>query len=188
MDHVHTDEQALAAQAVDYLVHLGHRHIAFVGKTMHGRLVGRGQFVFRALRQRLLSTRYFIDTKEQPPYVQLPTGELLAHLLAMTPRPTAIIAWEDPIAAILLKEAMCAGMRVPQIISILGFGNLAFSTLTTPTLTTFEQHPEIVGERAVALLLSRLRDADGTEIPSYQSIAIPPTFMPRESCGDCLRG
>lgn len=182
VDHVHTDEQELATRAVDYLVYLGHRQIAFVGKTIDGQLVGRGQYVFRALRQRLISTRHFIDTRELPPYEQLPTEALLAQILAATPRATAIIAWEDPIAAILLKEAARAGIRVPQELSILGFGNLAFSTLTTPTLTTFEQHPEVVGRQAFALLLSRLRLADGEETPEYQSIAIPPTFVPRESC------
>ena len=182
VDHVHTDEQAMATQAVDYLFRLGHRQIAFVGKTVNGQLLGRGQFVFRALQQRMLSTRHFIDTRELPPYDQLPTEALLAQIMTAHPQPTAIIAWEDPIAAILLKETAHAGIRVPRQLSILGFGNLAVSRLTTPTLTTFEQHPEEVGRQAVTLLLSRLREWSAAETPNYHSLTIAPTFVPRESC------
>ncbi|MHB9132071.1 MAG: LacI family DNA-binding transcriptional regulator [Armatimonadota bacterium] len=182
VDHVHTDEEALAVQAVDYLVRLGHQRIAFVGKTVDGQLAGRGHFVLKALQQRLLPMRYFFDTREQPPYNQLPTGALLDQILSVKPSPTAIIAWEDPIAAILLKEAGRHGLRVPRDLSILGFGNLAFSSLTTPTLTTFEQHPEIVGQQAFDLLLSRLNENDSGIVHPPKSIAIRPTLVKRESC------
>lgn len=182
IDHVHTDEEAMAVAAVDYLLHLGHQHIAFVGQTMGGHLVGRGDCVRRALKRRLLSTRYFIDVKEMPPYEGLPAREILAQLLALSPAPTAIIAWEDPIAAILCKEASSHGLRIPGDLSIMGFGNLAISSLLTPTLTTFEQHPEEVGEQAVGLFLTRL-EGQQLALPIIpRLITIPPALIIRSSC------
>lgn len=180
IDHVHTDEQGMALQAVDYLVSLGHHRIAFVGQMSHGHLVGRGQHVRRALRQRMLSTRFFFDTNEAPPYEHLPASAMLAAMRAMTPPPTAIIAWEDPIAAILLKEALRQRLRVPGELSILSFGNLALGAYTTPTLTTFEQHPEMVGQQACELLFARLKP--GGETRPVQSIAVSPSLVLRESC------
>lgn len=182
VDHVHTDELALATQAVDYLVQLGHRHIAFVGQTEHGRLVGRGRYIFKALQKRLLPTRYFFDTRVKPPYDSLLSGELLEQMLTATPAPTAIIAWEDPIAAMLLKAAARLGRHAPRDFSILGFGNLSFSPLTTPALTTFEQHPEQVGQQAFDLFLARLEEDDPDTAAPPRSIAVRPTLLKRESC------
>jgi len=183
IDHVHTDEQGMAMQAVDYLLHLGHQRIAFVGQTMHGHLVGRGQFVYRALQRRMLSTRYFFETTETPPYAHLPAGEILTQLLAMTPPPTALIAWEDPLAALLIKAAIRRGLRIPGDLSILGFGNLAIADLISPTLTTFEQHPEEVGRQALTVFLARLQDRENAQPMPAHTLAIPPTLIPRESTG-----
>ena len=182
VDRVHTDEMALATQAIDYLIHLGHSRIAFVERTMQGQLAGRGQYIAMAFQQRLLSTRDFIDVKDTPPYMHARVGEILDELLARTSPPTAIIAWEDPLAALLIKEAAARDLRIPQDLSILGFGNLPFATLMTPTLTTFEQHPERVGQQAFALFLARVAAAGSSDDAPTQSVAIRPTLMLRESC------
>jgi DNA-binding LacI/PurR family transcriptional regulator len=182
IDHVHTDEQAMATQAVDYLVHLGHHRVAFVGQTVQGHFVGRAHYVRRALQQRMLSTRYFFDTKGTPPYEHLPAGDILAQMLALPTPPTALIAWEDPIAATLIKEGLRRGLRIPGDLSIIGFGNLAIADLITPTLTTFEQHPEQVGQHAVELLLARLNERGAEEPTPPCALAIRPTLVPRESC------
>lgn len=188
VDHVHTDERALALAAVDYLLHLGHARIAFVGRTIHGQLAGRGQCVHRAFQQRLLTTRYFIDVQDYPPYAHLSAGAILDQLLATTPAPTAIIAWEDPIAALLMKEATRRGLRIPHQLSLLGFGNLAVAALLTPTLTSFEQHPEEVGRQAFRLFRRRLAAEEQDEPMPYHSLAIPPTLQPRDSCAEASHG
>jgi LacI family repressor for deo operon, udp, cdd, tsx, nupC, and nupG len=183
IDHVHTDEQALAAQAVDYLLRLGHVRLAFVGRTVRGQWTGRGQHMFQAFQGRLLSTRDFIEVKEPPPYVHLATGALLDRLFAHPQPPTAIIAWEDPLAALLIQAATRRGLQVPGDVSILGFGNLPFATLMSPTLTTFEQHPELVGQHAFSHFLARLNAEEAGEALPPRSLAISPTLVIRESCG-----
>ena len=187
VDHVHTDEQAMATQAVDYLVQLGHRRIAFVGQTEQGRPVGRGLHVQQALRQRLLPTRYYYDTQTKPPYERLPSEALLARILREQPAPTALIAWEDPLAALLITAAGRRGVPVPRQLSVLAFGNLDFSRLLTPTLTTFEQHPEAVGQQAFALFSARAAADPADELPP-RSLAIRPTFIIRESCAPPGKG
>ena len=187
VDRVHTDEQALTLAAIDYLLHLGHTRIAFFGRTVGGQWLGRGAYMQQAFKLRLLSTRYFIDVKEPPPYTNVPLGDMLAQLRQQPVPPTAIIAWEDPLAALILKEATRLGLQVPGQLSVLGFGNLLFSELLTPTLTSFEQHPETVGAEACRLLLQRIQNQQDPLSSVPTAIAIKPTLIPRESCTRCPR-
>ncbi|HEY3376263.1 MAG TPA: LacI family DNA-binding transcriptional regulator [Armatimonadota bacterium] len=182
IDHVHTDEAALAAEAVDYLLHLGHVRIAFVGRTIHGQLAGRGLHLHQAFQRRLLSTRDFIDVKDAPPYANFSARAILTRLLGQTQPPTAIIAWEDPLAAQLLTGALQLGLNVPRDLSLLGFGNLPYAPLLTPPLTTYEQHPEQVGQQAFALFLRRVNVEETGEALPCRSLAIHPTLMARGSC------
>jgi len=165
------------------LLHLGHRSIAFIGRTIAGKFTGRAQYIAKAFQTRLLSPRNFIDVQHEPPYTHLPAENLLARLLAQSSPPTAIIAWEDPIAALLINAAAALGVRVPRDVSILGFGNLSFASLVTPKLTTFEQHPEQVGREAFVLFSKRAREQLGEKASTMEVIAIRPTLIIRESCG-----
>ncbi len=151
----------------------------FIEQRVDGILLDCGH---RALKRRMLSTRYFIDVKEMPPYEELPARDILAQLLALAPAPTAIIAWEDTIAALLCKEASSHGLRIPGDLSIMGFGNLAISSLLTPTLTTLKQHPEEVGKQAVELFLARLEGQQQASPIIPRLIAIPPALVTRASC------
>ena len=187
IDHVHTDEEAMTTEAVDYLLHLGHQRIAFVGHTVGGALVGRGEFIHRAFRRRGLSTRYFVPVDDTPPYERLPVADMLVRVMSMEPSPTALIAWEDPLAALFLKAAMRLGMHVPGDFSLLGFGNLPIANLLSPMLTTFEQHPEIVGQRAVELFLARLHDEHAARRTPPRVTTIAPTLIKRESCAPFWR-
>lgn len=183
LDHVHTDERALALAAIDYLLRLRHTRIAFLGRTVSGQWLGRGLYMRQAFQQRLLSSQHFLDVQASPPYSDVAIENLLDRLCATPTPPTAIIAWEDPLAALVMNALRRRGRRVPQEVSVLGFGNLLFASLLTPALTTFEQHPEQVGEQAVALLLSRLATPGEMDTTApYQAIAIPPTLITRQSC------
>lgn len=49
------------------------------------------------------------------------------------------------------------GIRIPEDIAIMGFGNLSFARLLPVGLTTFEQFPGQIGVNAIERLLSRIR-------------------------------
>lgn len=179
IDQVRTDEEQLAAMAVDYLLGLGHRDIAYLGPLPAGRLIDRALAVHHALQRKGLSTAYFLDTLTDD-YLQFDAGAVLARLLALPV--TAVIAWEDRIAAKLLQQAADDAVEIPRALSVLGCANFDIAELSRPRLTTIEQFPEEMGRQAVKLLLRRLADGPDRDHRHTETLAIQPRLIPRASC------
>ena len=176
LDTVRTDERELVGIAVDYLISLGHRHIAWFNTAPSL----RGEAVRHHLAQRLLSTRWCFDTPGTPG-TPVQASALLDLLLVARPGPTAVIAGDDHLAATMLAACHERGITVPGEMSIMGCGNLTVGEFTAPRLTTIDQHPEQISRTAMRLLQSRMRDPDDPRPPA--TYFIPCQLTPRASCG-----
>lgn len=80
-------------------------------------------------------------------------------LLDLPERPTAIVCFNDKLAAGAMSEAFGRGLRVPEDLSIAGFDDIDLSRATRPTLTTVRQPLEEMGRLGVLQLL-RLLDKE----------------------------
>lgn len=89
----------------------------------------------------------------------------LADLLAMDPRLEAICCSSDQLAHGVLVEAQARGLRVPQDLSICGFGNADFSAHMVPSITTVHVDGPEIGRLAARLIIDQCRGA-----PIEQSI------------------
>ncbi|GAA0575252.1 LacI family DNA-binding transcriptional regulator [Kribbella sandramycini] len=76
-------------------------------------------------------------------------------LLSLTPRPTALIAFNDKAAIGALQAAASLNLTVPTDLSIAGFDDLDLAQATTPPLTTVRQPLAEMG-RLAATQLTRL--------------------------------
>jgi DNA-binding LacI/PurR family transcriptional regulator len=75
------------------------------------------------------------------------------ELLALEPRPTAILAMTDQLARGVLLAAAEAGLAVPGELAVAGFDDLPEAALTAPPLTTVHQDHVGKGAKAAQLLL-----------------------------------
>jgi LacI family transcriptional regulator len=82
--------------------------------------------------------------------------EAAATLLDRPDRPTAIFAFNDPLAVGAMQAALARGLRIPGDLSVVGFDDTAEAEIVTPQLTTVRQPLAEMGRMAVSLL-SRLR-------------------------------
>jgi LacI family transcriptional regulator len=73
---------------------------------------------------------------------------------------TLVIAANDTIAIAALRVLLDADIRVPDEVSIIGFDDIALSSLVTPPLTTVRQPIRELGARAVHLLHERIKQQD----------------------------
>jgi len=60
----------------------------------------------------------------------------MKKFLSLSPPPTAVIVINDFSAMGALRAAKEKGYRVPEDISLVGFGDVPFSSMTDPPLTT----------------------------------------------------
>ncbi|MDP1631622.1 MAG: LacI family DNA-binding transcriptional regulator [Caulobacter sp.] len=81
-----------------------------------------------------------------------------SRLLAMTPRPTAIFAGNDEMAAGVLHAARKAGLSVPEDLSVIGFDDFQIASRVWPPLTTIRAPTREVGRLAAERLIGSLGD------------------------------
>jgi DNA-binding LacI/PurR family transcriptional regulator len=176
LDRVTTDEMQLAEMGIDYLFGLGHRNISYLGGDLAS---PRAQGALHALRRRGLPAElHTVHTYNED------MSRFFDYLQELSTPPTAIFAYNDIIAAHLMREVEHRGLRVPRDISILGCANVQpLVEALDPPLTTLEQHPTQLGRAAFDLLLQRINTKELPGAIAPQTIAIPPTLVQRASCG-----
>lgn len=100
-------------------------------------------------------------------------GEEAARtLLRRKDRPDGIVAGDDVIAIGALHAAAELGLRVPEDVAIVGFGDSPTSALLRPPLSSIDVFLQQMGQIAVRRLLDRL-SAPGTEQPYVRSLVSP---------------
>ncbi|MCI7767162.1 MAG: substrate-binding domain-containing protein [Oscillospiraceae bacterium] len=84
------------------------------------------------------------------------TGEFIPFELPVV-MPTAFVCNCDEAASRLISQLSEKGIRVPEDISVTGFDNSIFSSITVPNITTFEVNTEKMSSVAVDALLSKIK-------------------------------
>src|SRR5687768_11808107 len=176
MSHVAIDYGNGIRQAVDYVVGLGHRSIAFITGPLdlHSARTRRQAFVDGLRHYGLTPDRKMIregmHTAEG--------GEHAMHaLLRLAKPPTAVMCSNDWTAIGALHAVHAAGLRVPEDISIVGFDDIPLTRYTNPALTTVGMTASDVGATAFHALF-RLIGEEAVEGDVYQ---IPTKLVVRDS-------
>jgi LacI family transcriptional regulator, gluconate utilization system Gnt-I transcriptional repressor len=74
------------------------------------------------------------------------------HLADLAQRPDVVICGSDVLAQGVIVEAHAAGLRVPDDIAVVGFGNLQMASDMRPTITTVDVDGARIGREAVSVL------------------------------------
>ena len=78
----------------------------------------------------------------------------IRHFMNMQEPPDALFAINDPTAIEAIKVITSMGLRIPQDIAIVGFGNNYGSDFISPGLTTVNVPVQEIGRTAMGMLLS----------------------------------
>lgn len=172
------DNVAAMAQATQYLIDLGHRHIAMLaGITRHNdRATQRVDGVRRTLRAAGLDLPS--ERLVERPYTLADAREGLRQLMAHEPAPTAVICGNDVLAFGAMLEAASLGLRVPTDLSIVGFDDLEMARHLQPALTTVRIPTEAMWSTAADRLVAAMR---GEAFP--RSTEIDVALVVRQSTG-----
>ncbi len=165
---IQTDNFGGARAMTTRLLELGHRRIAFVTgpsnlTVANVRLQGYMAALVEAglsLDPRMIITGNF-DRE---------SGERAAHDIAQIPpehRPTAIFAANDETAFGVLLGLAQMGWRVPDDISVCGFGDLPMAQMVSPALTTVHIPLRQLGRTGALRMLAVLRNE---EIPALEVV------------------
>lgn len=174
VDVVRPADDIGVGEALDHLIGLGHRRIAFVDGGPGAVSVARSRGYREAMRRAALEPVVIPgDHTEEG-------GILAGRGLAMAgDRPTAVVASNDRCAVGVLDTFLRAGLDVPSDISVVGYDDSILARLAHIDLTTVNQDAPAQARHAVAAAVSRL-DEDRTE---RLEIVLRPRLVVRGSTG-----
>jgi LacI family transcriptional regulator len=151
---IETRDRVGGAEAARHLADLGHTRVAFISgpptfRSSHERREGFEEAL--AERGVKLEARYVAEGA----YTFESGIECGRELLALEPRPTAIFAGNDEMAAGALQAARQAGLEVPQDLSVVGFDDFQIASRLWPPLTSIRTPTREIGRLAAEKLLGR---------------------------------
>jgi len=173
--YVDVDGTLGVARAIEHLILLGHRRIAYLGLDprfgfSHARFDGYRAALARAgLACDEALVRHDLSEGSVP--------VALAALLALPEPPTAVVAAADVLALAALRAARAAGLAVPDDLSLVAFDDSLLVQHADPPLTAIGQPNHLLGEQAASLLLDRAADPS---LPPVQRL-VAPTLVVRKS-------
>lgn len=179
------DSRHGARLAVNHLLELGHRRIGLITRPFY-----RYSMPFRPMLIRTLLIGFW-ETLESAgilpddhlfrdgsPLDRQLTARALDELLALPDPPTALFVADDAMAVMAINHLRLCGLRVPQDMSVIGYGDHALPVLLAqPELTTIRTDLHENGRQAAEMLIHLL---EGVPLPQRQ-IMLQPELIVRAS-------
>ena len=150
MHSVREDSEAGMRALAGHLLELGHRHIAYLDRADPAANPWKRDGLNAALHEAGLpgmGRGWVAGCRDSFTDV----SAALDWFLSLDPRPTAIIAFDDLRALLLLQAAAERGLRVPQDLSVAGYGDWAVHAGRSKVLTSVAADADQLGRRAAEL-------------------------------------
>lgn len=177
---VRNDHRAGMRAGVGHLLDLGHRRIALI----------TGGLDLWPVRERIAGMAEAVATRGVPDETISLVGSLSAEhgersteqVLAMDPRPTAVIAGGNQVLAGCIRAIQRHGIRIPDDISLVTCDEVDLSELHSPPISAIARDTLLLGRTAAELLLERIGGAEP------RTVLLPTTFTARPSTGPVPAG
>ncbi|MGE5559353.1 MAG: LacI family DNA-binding transcriptional regulator [Bacillota bacterium] len=176
---------------VRHLAELGHRDLAWLGEMVDDGADNprwsacREQvFIREAWDHGIKGFSYRIQAKHMvfqiDRYIKA-VGEAVEAILAEKKHFTALVCFNDLIAAVACRTLLKHHIKIPGDIAVVGFDNLE-SVIANPPLTTIDHKLPLMGERAGELLLEMIKGgADKMKEKAGSVEIVEPALIVRES-------
>lgn len=170
------DERAAARQAVDHLLHLGHRRIGMIVTRDPEPASEQSELRSAAYADALLRAGC---ARDPALVVEVPSGAdggagAMGQLLGLADPPTAVFAHSDEVALGAVGTLRRAGLRVPGDVSVIGIDDHPLAALTD--LSTVAQQAHEQGALAGRTVLAELSGE-----PVERVVTVPTRLVVRSS-------
>ncbi len=184
VDSVTSNNTEAALHATGHLLRLGHTKIGMIGGPLH----------LSTARERLAGFNQALQAEaviQRPNYVQIGNfrnqgGYAAAkQLLNLPDPPTALLVANSEMLAGALHAFRESKIAIPQDLSVVNFDDDKWLPYLDPPFTVIAQPTEIMGRRAIELLLRQLKDPRPpvAEVFDSQLIVRSSTAPPKKTVG-----
>lgn len=149
--------------AVNHLIELGHRKIAFLAgpHSLHSAITRENDFRTALTAAGLpLEKKWIIECNHT-----LKGGVTgFEKLQELTDKPTAVVCSNDMTAIGVLRAAYMKGLHVPQDLSVIGLDDIDFAEFTLPPLTTIRLSRADLARASFEALRQQAEETDGQKL------------------------
>jgi LacI family transcriptional regulator len=173
---VNSENSRSVCRAVDYLLNIGHRKIAFILGAMNSKYsVERFQAYQQAYQNHGLAydPQYIIESD----FSKTDGFRMMGHLLDLRERPSAVICINDSITPGALSQISARGLKIPEDISVVAIGSADLLDLYQPALTTVKISATQIGQTASQMLIQLIANGNCPE----KHVIIPSELIIRDS-------
>jgi len=177
-------------EAVQHLVELGHKRIAFAGGPTNLWTAQVRKHAFLSATQSCQPE--IIPIILQEGNLRIEGGhQAFEALVQLSPRPSAVIAANDLTALGIMWAARNAGYQLPEDLSVIGLDDIDLASRVTPTLTTIALPRFEIGRLAMDTLLSLIKKPSQPKtnlmVATHLIIRESTTLAPKNQIGADLR-
>ena len=148
-----THDRRAGSEVAQYLESLGHRRLGLItGPRRYRSAIERGGGFIEGLAERGIELA--ADCRYEGAYTFESGVEGAEYLFAKHPRPTAIFACNDEMAAGVYKAALRRGLSIPEDLSVVGYDDSPLASQLWPALTTVRLPIRDLGRRAAQRLIA----------------------------------
>lgn len=167
--YITLDDVGGARAAVQHLINLGHRKIAYISEDLNdpfGSFFGRNRYM--GYCQALEAADLPIDPiyHRQGKHNREGGRQMTFDLLNLSDPPTAIFAYSDEFALGVLEAARDLDLKVPDDLSVVGYDDIELAHFAQ--LTTVRQHLFDSGVKGVELLLDAIHQSADPPLTQLQ--------------------
>jgi LacI family transcriptional regulator len=158
--HVKINDRESALDAVEILVK-GNDRVGYIGGTDLKSVFNQRFFGFEEAHRkhnRSYSKQHVLNCKSY--HQEHEYHEVFNFLSKVKEMPEAFFCSTDNYAMLCIKSLIKLGYKIPQDIEVIGFGNLYYSSLFTPELTSVSQPSFNMGEKAAELLIKKIKTGE----------------------------
>jgi LacI family transcriptional regulator len=180
---VGTDDLFAGELAVQHLVDIGRKRIAFIGAPSFSPTSDRRDGYFAVLTRAGLKIppRYVVRLPRNEESNHVLGAKLMRQLLKLKPRPDAVFCYNDPTAWGATRAILEAGLRIPEDIAILGCGNSIYNGFFREPLTSVDLNAEHMGQEAASLALRAIKERSQKVVHAPIAVLLRPTLVVRGS-------
>jgi LacI family transcriptional regulator len=175
------DHDRAAQLALEHLVKLGHKRVAFIkGQEFSSDTAARWESINKAASKLSLEVSPKLTVQLDTDLASPELGyRVTKRLLERKVKFTALFSFNDVSAIGAIEALRSHGLDVPNDVSVVGFDDIQSAAFQRPQLTTVRQPLKKMGMMAAEALLKRIARPDDNAYP--RQIVIEPELVVRKS-------
>lgn len=176
-DTVLGDSKSGARMMTEHLIECGHERIALINGPLN---VSTARLRLAGYREalKLNGIPYDGNLVVEAEYRQQDITGIIARLLGLKPRPTAVFAANNFLALGTIRSLKQLGLKVPEDISVCCFDELEAGFVVEPFMTVVAQPAYDFGYTGIHMLVDRIQEE---QVRDWRKVVLPPRLHIRRS-------